>query len=235
MRLKPFFSYYGSKYTIIEKYPKPETETIIEPFAGSAQYATRYPHKKVILCDLDDNIFQVWNYLINVSEREIMSIDLNFDHIDESSLTQEQKILCGFWISQAAATPRKTKTDRAKKNSILWTHRVASQLKHIRHWKIHHMSYDQIPDHVGTWFIDPPYTEKGHFYRKSSKNIDYDNLREWSLQRRDYHIVCENTEADWMDFSPLCALKNSKNKQTTEVIYTNIPKRQLSLFEETRT
>ena len=234
MRLKPFFSYYGSKYTIIEKYPKPETETIIAPFAGSAQYATRYPHKKVILYDLDDNIFQVWNYLINVSEREIMSMDLNFENIDQSTLSQEQKILCGFWIAQSGARPAKKRSPRSKENDINWKKRVSSQLKHIRHWKIYNMSYDQIPDYVGTWFIDPPYTEKGHRYRQSSKNIDYDNLREWSLERRDYHIVCENFGANWMDFSPICTLKSSKNKQATEVIFTNIPKRQLSLFEETK-
>ena len=41
-RLRPFFCYYGGKWRAAPKYPPPEHDTIVEPFAGAAGYATRY-------------------------------------------------------------------------------------------------------------------------------------------------------------------------------------------------
>ena len=230
MRLRPFFSYYGSKYTIIEKYPYPEHETIIEPFAGSAQYATRYPHKKVHLYDLDENIIQVWDYLINVSESEILSLDMDFEHIDESKLTYIQKLLVGFWIATAPANPKKTKSPLHKLNTQNWRSRVASQLKYIRHWKVNLASYEQIDNVCATWFIDPPYIDKGKHYRFSSKHIDYIHLANWCKLRQGDFIVCENDGANWLSFKPLCDNVNRTKTIKQEVIFTNIQDKQLSLF-----
>ena len=228
MRLRPFFSYYGSKYRIIEKYPAPVHDTIIEPFAGSAQYATRYPHKKVHLYDLDENVVVVWDYLIHVSETEIKSISLDFEHVDDTGYTYEQKILCGFLIGSTSNWPRKTISPQFKKQS--WIQRIASQIQYIRHWKITHSSYENISNHLSTWFIDPPYQNKGIYYRKSSKNIDYSHLATWSKSRNGSIIVCENDGASWLQFKKLCTTKGSKNTKSTEAIYTNIPNRQLRLF-----
>ena len=227
MRLRPFFSYYGSKYTIIEKYPYPEHETIIEPFAGSAQYATRYPHKKVHLYDLDENIVQVWDYLINVSESEILSLDMDFDHIDDSRLTSTQKKRVGFWIAYARAYPANTNGHLKK---IDWRVRVSSQLQYIRHWKVHLSSYEQIDNECATWFIDPPYIDKGKHYRRSSKNIDFDHLGAWCKDRKGHYIVCENAGADWLPFESLTTFKSNTNEKTEEAIFTNIQDKQLSLF-----
>lgn len=51
MGVKPFFSYFGGKWTLAPRYPKPEHGTIVEPFAGSAGYAIRYPDREVILVE----------------------------------------------------------------------------------------------------------------------------------------------------------------------------------------
>lgn len=45
-KLKPFFTYFGGKYRIAPRYPKPQYNTIIEPFAGSAGYSLRYPERE---------------------------------------------------------------------------------------------------------------------------------------------------------------------------------------------
>ncbi len=45
------FSYYGSKSKIIKYYSTPKHDTIIEPFAGSAQYSFHYWDKQVILIE----------------------------------------------------------------------------------------------------------------------------------------------------------------------------------------
>ena len=57
--LKPFFSYFGGKWRTAKHYPGPSRDLIIEPFAGSAGYSVRHPHKAVILNDLS---------LIHISE-----------------------------------------------------------------------------------------------------------------------------------------------------------------------
>lgn len=36
------FSYYGSKSKIVNYYPPPKENIIIEPFAGSARYSLKY-------------------------------------------------------------------------------------------------------------------------------------------------------------------------------------------------
>jgi site-specific DNA-adenine methylase len=36
------FSYYGTKKRIVNKYPEPKYDKIIEPFCGAAQYSLKY-------------------------------------------------------------------------------------------------------------------------------------------------------------------------------------------------
>ncbi len=68
--LRPFFSYYGGKWRDAGNYPSPQTGRIIEPFAGSAGYSLRHSQKDVVLCELDEKVFGVWNYLINEATPE---------------------------------------------------------------------------------------------------------------------------------------------------------------------
>ena len=46
-RLKPFWSFYGAKYNLAPKYPSPVGDSIVEPFAGSAQYSLLHYQKNV--------------------------------------------------------------------------------------------------------------------------------------------------------------------------------------------
>ena len=45
--MKPFFRYYGGKWRDCAKYPPPQFDTIVEPFAGSAGYSVRH-HTRMI-------------------------------------------------------------------------------------------------------------------------------------------------------------------------------------------
>ncbi len=51
--IRPFFSYFGAKWRLAPRYPAPAHRTIVEPFAGSAGYACRYPDHRVILVERD--------------------------------------------------------------------------------------------------------------------------------------------------------------------------------------
>ena len=111
--LRPFFKYYGSKWSLAKHYKKPKSETIIEPFAGSACYSLHHWNKyEVWLNDLDDNIASLWSYLIKVKESEIKSLPLlkQGQSVDDLDVCKEAKILMGFWLGFACSTPRKTES-----------------------------------------------------------------------------------------------------------------------------
>lgn len=247
--LKPFFSYFGSKCTLSKKYPAPSKDILIEPFAGSACYSLHYPHKQVKLFDKYEVVCRIWDYLIHVSEEEILGLPLiDFDKsIDDYSICQEAKYLIGFWLMLSGTKPVTKHTSRSKqhiqggyvytrmvngikKTSIegprllsCWTEKnkqkIANQLQYIRHWKIEQKSYDLISNEDATWFIDPPYQKAGKAYTEPSKNIDFNHLSEWCKDRQGEVIVCENAGASWLPFTYFSSLRNFQNKQTHEVLY----------------
>lgn len=224
MILKPFFSYYGSKWRLASKYPAPKHSVIIEPFAGSAGYSTRYFDRNIVLCDVNEKICGVWDYLINVSEDELIKLPIDFNHVDEISCPQEAKWLIGFWLGRARYVPGKTYSKwNEDPHTSNWKttgkKRCIEQVKHIRHWKVFCKSYEECENIEATWFIDPPYDNAaGKMY--ACKFNDYNNLAEWSKQRNGQVIVCENEGATWMNFKYLSDSKSCV-RITGEVYWTN--------------
>ncbi|NJK31489.1 MAG: hypothetical protein HC927_03175 [Deltaproteobacteria bacterium] len=145
--LRPFFSYYGGKWRDARtNYPPPRYGHIVEPFAGSAGYALRYPNCRVTLYELDPVVYGVWDYLINhATEDEIRALpDVPLDgSVDDLDVKEPAKWLIGFWLNRATTSPRKTPSkwmrDKIRPGSF-WGPRVretiASQLKYIEHWKV---------------------------------------------------------------------------------------------------
>jgi len=235
MELRPFFGYYGGKWRDTPRhFPAPSSETIVEPFAGSAGYSLRFADRKVVLCELDPVLVAVWRYLINVSPAEVLSIpDVPLDgSVDDLDISQEAKWLVGFWLNRGTSGPRKrpSKWMREKiRPGSFWGDRVretiATQVEHIRHWKVHHCSYHECP-HEGsaTWFIDPPYQVAGQHYRFGSEQIDYDRLAQWCRDRKGQVIVCENEGADWLPFEQLNSVKTTRpGRVSKEVMWCRPP------------
>ena len=227
--LKPFFSYFGSKFRLAQLYSPPLYDTIIEPFAGSAGYALRYPDRQVRLYDLDEKIVETWQYLISVSEQEMLSLPVGpFSkelRIADLAIPQGAKWIIGFWTTESQTSPSSypLSKSRAAKNGGLagWTESkraaLTDQLQYIRHWRVDVASYDQIWNVRATWFVDPPYQKAGSRYRCNS--IDYEALGEWCAVRNGQVIVCEQEPAAWMNFKPLVDTNNASNKKYTEVVY----------------
>jgi site-specific DNA-adenine methylase len=229
LKLKPFFSYFGSKWGSISKYPAPRHTYIIEPFAGSATYALHYSQNRILLVDKDEIICGVWDYLIRVSSDEILRLpDVN-GSVDDLNITQEAKWLIGFCLNKACTGPRKTPSkwlrSKAKPDASFWgdlkRQRIAEQIEYIRHWQIKQADYTEIENEEATWFIDPPYEFGGHEYKCSNKNIDFDKLAEWCKERNGQAIVCENTKATWLPFKPMKEMQGTMFK-TTEAIWSNL-------------
>ena len=214
------FSYYGSKSKIVDYYPPPKHKRIIEPFAGSARYSLKYWQNDVLLVDKYPVIVGIWNYLIQATKADILSLpDLKTgDNVDSFNLSQEEKWLIGFCINGGSAQPKKT-----AKDYNTWGEakiRIADDVQKIKHWKAILGSYDELENEEATWFIDPPYQFGGHEYKCSNKNIDFAKLAEWCMSRNGQVIVCENTKADWLPFKPMVEMQGTMFR-TTEAIWSN--------------
>lgn len=224
------WSYYGSKSKIVDKYPKPIHDIIIEPFAGSARYSLKYWEKDVYLIDKYPVIVKIWKYLQQCSPNDILSLpkmkagestdDYRFD-------CNEQKWLMGFMVQQGVNAPRKTVSSvfgNGKMEELIERDkkRISENLYKIKHWKIKEGNYFDVKNVKGTWFIDPPYQFGGEYYHSSVNNkyINYSELSNWCMNRKGQTIVCENSKANWMDFSFLSDMSGQKYS-TKEVMWYN--------------
>jgi len=222
------WSYYGSKNKIAKLYPIPKYETVIEPFAGAAWYSVLYRHKKVLLNEKYEVIYNIWKWLINEANSELLLQHQDFfvgQDIKLLALTKPHKDLIGFCINRGSIAPKNivqkwscqvaSKPDWASTTAFALK-KIANLLPEIKHWKIQFGDYRSLPDIEATWFIDPPYQFGGEHY--SVNSVDYSELAEWCKTRKGQVIVCENTKANWLPFSPLTEIQGQRVK-TTEAIY----------------
>ena len=205
--MRPFFSYLGSKWQMAKFYGAPEHSTVIEPFAGSAAYSVRWEPEKAILLDVNPRIVSAWEFLISASRDEIMSLPLEFDHIDDLAIPDGAKAVIGFWINRANVEPCKTRGAWARQyrdshDAKVWgvaaRNRIADQVGKIKNWEVYLNSYEDSPEDEATWFIDPPYQGAGKNYTFNS--IDYDWLGAFCRTRKGQVFVCENEGATWLPF-----------------------------------
>lgn len=216
------WSYYGRKSKFINLYPKPKHDLIIEPFAGTAVYSLHEDNwkKEVILLEKYDVLVQLWKYLQQAKPENIIALpDLSEGQkVDEfTQLTQEEKWLIGFCINRGSASPKKTakKFNSWDKDKI----RIANNIHKIKHWTILQGSYEDIPNQKATWFIDPPYQNQGKYYRHNNKNINFEYLGEWSKSRLGQVIVCENIDANWLNFQSLIEFRGQLKTNTESIWY----------------
>lgn len=228
------FPYYGAKMRLAARYPVPRYGTIIEPFAGSAGYSSLHYTKNVVLYEKDPVVFAVLKYLIGCSPGEILGLPIIPPNktVDDYVLTREQRWMIGFWLNTAVTAPclRLSAWGRS-----LWPNmpvsfwgeacraRLAESVALIKHWRVVNESWEECPDIEATWYIDPPYMDKGRFY--PCHEVDYAALAEWCLTRRGQVIVCEGIGASWLPFRPFCeqfgaVVTDGIRKRSGEVIWT---------------
>lgn len=213
-----------------KNYPKPLYKTIIEPFAGAAGYSLMYPEKDITLYDNYEPVVMLWNYLIKVKKEEILNLPLDCngysfckEHpVSDCNIALESKILIGFWLTESQTSSSRYPLSKSRGGN--WTERkrtmLANQVDYIKHWKVENKSYDKIEfNQKCTWFIDPPYCQAGKRYRNN--NINYQQLGTWCKERQGQTIVCEQSGANWLEFSTFKKVSNASNKKYEEVIWLN--------------
>ena len=214
------WSYYGRKSKVIQYYPKPIHNIIIEPFAGTAVYSLHNDNWKrdIILIEKYDLIVRLWRYLQQAKPEDILKLpDMYKGDVVPEFLCEEERWLIGFNINQGSASPKKTAQkfngwNRTKK-------KIANDLYKIKHWDIRCDTYESIENIEATWYIDPPYQFGGKYYKYNK--IDYCLLSKWCKERKGQVIVCENTKANWLNFSSLVKTKGQLHKTTEAIWYKN--------------
>ena len=217
------FSYYGSKSKIVNYYPPPKYDKIIEPFAGSARYSLKYWQNDITLIDKYDIIIDIWMYLKNASKNDILKLPILEigEDIRNIKLSKEEIPFMRYFIGQGLSAPQwKVSSYCTKSTQASNIKRIADNLFKIKHWKIKQGDYIDLENTEATWFIDPPYQNGGHKYIESNKNIDYTKLAEWCKNRNGQIIVCENTKATWLPFKQIIDMQGAMFK-TTEAIWSN--------------
>ena len=155
------FSYYGSKSKIVDYYPPPKHKRIIEPFAGSARYSLKYWQNDVLLVDKYPVIVEVWNYLKNASEADILKLprlERGEKFKDHKLLSDVEKKFFGF-ITQAGSTGERYSVGTMQGVNVdADLKKIAAQLYKIRHWEIKLGSYDELENveanELERWFND---------------------------------------------------------------------------------
>lgn len=179
----------------------------------------------MILYDVDPIIVGVWEYLIRATQREILALpDLDVGQsVDSLDVPQEARWLIGFWLNRGSAQPKKTKTAfsaRTGEGQLVWSNRarqrIVSEIEGIRHWQVRHDSYEEAPRLDATYFVDPPYVDKGRYYR--FKDVDYQALGGWCQGLPGVAIVCEQQGAAWLPFEPLATIKSTRGT-SAEAVY----------------
>lgn len=223
--LRQFFSYYGSKVGLSKNYPAPEFKSIVEPFAGSAGYACRYPDLDVRLFDVDPVIAGIWQFLIRATAADILALPL--DPAEINKVTNAESDLIRFWWRRAGVNPCGKPVPWMRSGKYPWSFwgektraRIAAQVHRVNHWSCDLASYQFAPPLRATWFIDPPYQVQGRKYIHGSRAIDYAALALWVKSLPGQKIVCEAPGAVWLPFRPLFENHTVRcRKFSTEMVY----------------
>lgn len=224
--MRPFFSYYGAKYTVARYAGAPRHDVVIEPFAGSAAYSTRWSPRRVKLFDVSPDICQLWDFLIHCSIDDINNIPDYFDDFEQvAALGPGASLLVKFWVSKGRAEPSGTLSPwyfqyRNANDCRVWgpsvKARIMAQKPYLATWSIEQRSYETIPLESAHWHVDPPYDNSaGRRYPHS--DLDFFKLGEWCRSLPGTVDVFENDGADWLPFEPLCEVVTSRGRRSGAV------------------
>lgn len=220
---RPFFSYYGAKWTGAKHYGAPRRDLVIEPFAGSACYSTRWACEKVRLYDVSLDICDLWDFLICGSEKDIAEIPDSFQSMEQiDRLGRGQSLLVRFWVAKGRAEPSGRISPwyfkwRSSSDCRVWgpsvKARIIRQKALISKWSIDCLSWEKIPLVEAHWHVDPPYSNHAGSRYPNSK-VNFDALGVWCKSLPGAVDVCENVGADWLEFEPLYDVVSSRGRKS---------------------
>jgi hypothetical protein len=241
MGISPLFKWFGSKWLSAPKYPAPEHELVIEPFAGGAGYSLRHCERRVLLCENDPHLSVLWPWLIGTATEQLIR-DIPIDlpegtDIRTLGLSEGQALLLKNWQRTNNVGDCWTISPWGNKPGQ-WTAntraRVAEEVGAIGHWTFYRDGLEVISrwreGPTSTWFVDPMY-EFNYQYRQKKRH-DYEQLGTLLQAIDGQVIVCEavcqktNQVPSWLPFELFGERITSRRKATNnhhskELIWTN--------------
>lgn len=220
----PLFKWFGSKWLSAKRLPAPTHSRIFEPFAGGAGYSLRHADKRVVLCENNPHLLELWYWLMrHANESDIREIPIDLAtgvDIRTLGLTSGQALLLKNWQRTNnvgncwTVSPWGNKPGQWTANTRA---RVASEVGAVKHWQIYGdgMQYLERSNGEGTWFIDPPYRFN---YQYKSPPCDYEKLAGLARARAGQVIVCEavcpktGTVPNWLPFMSFGSRITSRRK-----------------------
>ena len=247
--MRPFYKRYGSKWQMAKYIGPPRRDLVVEPFAGSAGYSLYWNCRNVRLYDIDNDIIDLWIYLINCTVADITKLPDWINSPDDvlSLEVRAEQNLIQRWLSFGTRTPIKPDSSlkvysefvahyrdgkptqwnsgHAASETAMWSpavkDRIINQKPLIADWEVTLVDdYSEIPNEVAHYHIDPPYQSQMKVYSKEHY-IDYTELAEWCQSRNGSVDVCEQSGADWLPFRPLKRNINLRRNKYTEMIWRN--------------
>lgn len=234
--VSPLFKWPGSKWRSIPRYPAPMGyDRIIEPYAGSATFSLHYADRKVILWDTNPHLQVLWPWLISATEEEVMAIPTNVPigtDIRTLGLSPGASELLRCWQRTNSTRPSWTISNWQGKLGN-WSEfvrgRVASSLRHLRHWQFRKPDYAS--DCPAAVFVDPPYQYFAKTISYYQPPIDYAQLADTisAIPSSSLVIACEapcpktGATPTYLPFAPLYSTTNMHHKRYAELAYVRRP------------
>lgn len=230
-----------------KKYPRPHHRLIIEPFAGAAGYSVHWfgLGRTHLLNDADRYVIDLWQRVLAMTVDDLEIID-EIARGDHGTRTTEI-LLAGIggggqWQGVRDGSDRQITPRMREDWPRIVRPRIVRSLETIAAQGtvvgVQCGDYRDLPDVEATWFVDPPYQPirstheqaAGNVYRNGAGDIDYAELADWCRSRRGQVIVCEQSPADWLPFTPLQRLAGGHGAVTqTEVVWRS-DQQQLGLW-----
>lgn len=243
------FYYYGAKRVLAPHYPHPQHDTIVEPFAGSAQYAVRClvegTATRAILTDRDPRVVDMWERLLGMTPEEVRSLPPLVVGAKTSDPLHMVTAASNSW----GGTKRMTVSERMAARWPLMIEHIASVLPYLA-GRVQVTLGDHttaVQAEPATYFIDPPYQTvrladgaesaggaRGKGYAKgcNSDSLDFAALGEWVQSLKGHVIAVDQLGADWLPFKPLKGHRSSVGTMHLEAIWTRGGLEQGDLFDE---
>lgn len=241
------FYYYGAKRVLAPHYPRPRYRTVVEPFAGSAQYAVRClmegSAELAILRDRDPRVVEMWERLLSMTPDEVRGLP----SLTVGESTTDPLVMVTAASNSWGSAKRMTVTDRMASRWTLMLGWIADVLPHVAgRVEVALGDYTTaVQDEPATYFVDPPYQTvrlsnglestggaRGKGYAKgcNSDALDFAALGEWCQSLNGHVIAVDQIGADWLPFRPLKGHRSSVGTMHLEAIWHKGGEEQGELF-----
>lgn len=230
------FYYYGAKRVLAPHYPRPQYRTVVEPFAGSAQYAVRCLLDRsadhAVLVDRDPRVVQMWDRLLHAEVGDVLSLP----PLRVGETTDDPLVMVTAASNSWGSAKRYTITERMAARWPLMLDWIAEVLPHVKgRVEVSQGDYTEgsLPE-PATYFVDPPYQgQPGKGYAKgcNSDALDFRALGEWCQSLNGHVIAVDQMGADWLPFKPLKGHRSSVGTMHLEAIWTKGGSEQGDIFD----